>query len=160
MLSSSFGSLECRVASINPRGSLLLQRREIGVTLAASPTQDPYSRTHMQAAFALEWKLGGARPSFTAANHHRMPSVYASIQHRHGDEKGLTCHPQFKANSILWSGVFSSPITFFIPFSAFWLRSSVVSVLISLIADTGSIAPYAINLISLWVAANAGLAQR
>jgi len=47
-----------------------------------------------------------------------------------------------------------------IPFSAFWLRSSVVSVLISLIADTGSIAPYAINLISLWVAANAGLAQR
>lgn len=48
----------------------------------------------------------------------------------------------------------------FIPFSAFWLRSSVVSVLISLIADTGSIAPYAINLISLWVAANAGLAQR
>ena len=44
--------------------------------------------------------------------------------------------------------------------TAFWLRSSVVSVLISLIADTGSIAPYSINLIPLRVAANAGLAQR
>ena len=31
-----------------------------------------------------------------------------------------------------------------IPFSAFWLRSSVVSVLISLIADLGSIASHAI----------------
>ena len=32
-------------------------------------------------------------------------------------------------------------------FSAFWLRSSVVSVLISLISDTGALAPFKINLI-------------
>ena len=36
-----------------------------------------------------------------------------------------------------------------IPFSAFWLRSSVVSVLISLISDTRDTVPYDINLISL-----------
>ncbi|PTQ46818.1 hypothetical protein MARPO_0010s0188 [Marchantia polymorpha] len=35
-----------------------------------------------------------------------------------------------------------------IPFSAFWLRSSVVSVLISLISDTRVIDPHDINLIS------------
>ena len=35
----------------------------------------------------------------------------------------------------------------FIPFSAFWLRSSVVSVLISLISDMGDIVPHDINLI-------------
>ena len=35
-----------------------------------------------------------------------------------------------------------------IPFSAFWLRSSVVSVLISLISDTWPIRPHDINLIS------------
>ncbi len=35
-----------------------------------------------------------------------------------------------------------------IPFSAFWLRSSVVSVLISLISDTRLIEPHDINLIS------------
>jgi hypothetical protein len=34
-----------------------------------------------------------------------------------------------------------------IPFSAFWLRSSVVSVLISLISDTRLIEPHDINLI-------------
>ncbi|BBN00786.1 hypothetical protein MPTK1_2g02100 [Marchantia polymorpha subsp. ruderalis] len=34
-----------------------------------------------------------------------------------------------------------------IPFSAFWLRSSVVSVLISLISDTRVIDPHDINLI-------------
>ena len=34
-----------------------------------------------------------------------------------------------------------------IPFSAFWLRSSVVSVLISLISDTRDIVPHDINLI-------------
>ena len=34
-----------------------------------------------------------------------------------------------------------------IPFSAFWLRSSVVSVLISLISDTWPIRPHDINLI-------------
>ena len=34
-----------------------------------------------------------------------------------------------------------------IPFSAFWLRSSVVSVLISLISDTRGIAPLDVNLI-------------
>nr|GLL45174.1 hypothetical protein EUTSA_v10009901mg [Ipomoea trifida] len=32
-----------------------------------------------------------------------------------------------------------------IPFSAFWLRSSVVSVLISLISDTWAISPHDIN---------------
>ncbi|KAJ0113091.1 hypothetical protein Patl1_01203 [Pistacia atlantica] len=37
----------------------------------------------------------------------------------------------------------------FIPFSAFWLRSSVVSVLISLISDTWDIVPHDIKLISL-----------
>jgi len=37
----------------------------------------------------------------------------------------------------------------FIPFSAFWLRSSVVSVLISLISDTRLIEPHDINLIFL-----------
>jgi hypothetical protein len=36
-----------------------------------------------------------------------------------------------------------------IPFSAFWLRSSVVSVLISLISDTGNIVPHDIKLIFL-----------
>jgi hypothetical protein len=36
-----------------------------------------------------------------------------------------------------------------IPFSAFWLRSSVVSVLISLISDTRLIEPHDINLIFL-----------
>ena len=36
-----------------------------------------------------------------------------------------------------------------IPFSASWLRSSVVSVLISLISDTGDIVPHDINLIFL-----------
>ncbi|CAL8991082.1 unnamed protein product, partial [Prunus brigantina] len=36
-----------------------------------------------------------------------------------------------------------------IPFSAFWLRSSVVSVLISLISDTWAIGPHDIKLISL-----------
>ncbi len=39
--------------------------------------------------------------------------------------------------------------TGFIPFSAFWLRSSVVSVLISLISDTRLIEPHDINLIFL-----------
>ncbi|BBN14760.1 hypothetical protein MPTK1_6g14270 [Marchantia polymorpha subsp. ruderalis] len=38
-----------------------------------------------------------------------------------------------------------------IPFSAFWLRSSVVSVLISLISDTRVIDPHDINLISFRV---------
>jgi hypothetical protein len=37
----------------------------------------------------------------------------------------------------------------FIPFSASWLRSSVVSVLISLISDTRLIEPHDINLIFL-----------
>ncbi|KAL4193465.1 hypothetical protein AMTRI_Chr06g177040 [Amborella trichopoda] len=37
-----------------------------------------------------------------------------------------------------------------IPFSAFWLRSSVVSVLISLISDTWSIGPHDIKLIFQW----------
>ncbi|BBN03691.1 hypothetical protein Mp_2g25550 [Marchantia polymorpha subsp. ruderalis] len=37
------------------------------------------------------------------------------------------------------------------PFSAFWLRSSVVSVLISLISDTRVIDPHDINLISFRV---------
>ncbi len=37
----------------------------------------------------------------------------------------------------------------FIPFSAFWLRSSVVSVLISLISDMRLIEPHDINLIFL-----------
>ena len=41
----------------------------------------------------------------------------------------------------------------FIPFSAFWLRSSVVSVLISLISDTWPIRPHDINLISFMGAA-------
>jgi hypothetical protein len=36
-----------------------------------------------------------------------------------------------------------------IPFSAFWLRSSVVSVLISLVSDTRLTEPHDINLISL-----------
>ncbi|ONI24148.1 hypothetical protein PRUPE_2G226800 [Prunus persica] len=36
-----------------------------------------------------------------------------------------------------------------IPFSAFWLRSSVVSVLISLISDTWANGPHDIKLISL-----------
>ncbi|KAL0325344.1 UNVERIFIED_CONTAM: hypothetical protein Sradi_5103700 [Sesamum radiatum] len=36
-----------------------------------------------------------------------------------------------------------------IPFSAFWLRSSVVSVLISLISDTWTIGPHDIKLIFL-----------
>ncbi|XAR72996.1 hypothetical protein NMG60_11019832 [Bertholletia excelsa] len=36
-----------------------------------------------------------------------------------------------------------------IPFSAFWLRSSVVSVLISLISDTWAIGPHDIKLIFL-----------
>ncbi|KAG8662847.1 hypothetical protein MANES_01G151801v8 [Manihot esculenta] len=36
-----------------------------------------------------------------------------------------------------------------IPFSAFWLRSSVVSVLISLISDTWTISPHDIKLIFL-----------
>ena len=40
-----------------------------------------------------------------------------------------------------------------IPFSAFWLRSSVVSVLISLISDTWPIRPHDINLISFMGAA-------
>ena len=35
-------------------------------------------------------------------------------------------------------------------FSAFWLRSSVVSVLISLISDSWSIGPAKINLMFLW----------
>ena len=43
----------------------------------------------------------------------------------------------------------------FIPFSAFWLRSSVVSVLISLISDTWPIRPHDINLISFMGAAPA-----
>jgi hypothetical protein len=38
-----------------------------------------------------------------------------------------------------------------IPFSAFWLRSSVVSVLISLISDTRLIEPHDINLIFLGI---------
>ena len=38
-------------------------------------------------------------------------------------------------------------VALLIPFSAFWLRSSVVSVLISLISDTGDIVPHDINLI-------------
>ena len=42
-----------------------------------------------------------------------------------------------------------------IPFSAFWLRSSVVSVLISLISDTWPIRPHDINLISFMGAAPA-----
>uniref|UniRef100_A0A2C9U0P8 Uncharacterized protein n=1 Tax=Manihot esculenta TaxID=3983 RepID=A0A2C9U0P8_MANES len=37
-----------------------------------------------------------------------------------------------------------------IPFSAFWLRSSVVSVLISLISDTWAIGPHDIKLLFLW----------
>ncbi len=37
---------------------------------------------------------------------------------------------------------------YIIPFSAFWLRSSVVSVLISLISDVRFIEPHDINLIS------------
>ncbi|KAG8663230.1 hypothetical protein MANES_01G190050v8, partial [Manihot esculenta] len=37
-----------------------------------------------------------------------------------------------------------------IPFSAFWLRSSVVSVLISLISDTWAISPHDIKFIFLW----------
>ncbi|OAY36772.1 hypothetical protein MANES_11G047175v8 [Manihot esculenta] len=37
-----------------------------------------------------------------------------------------------------------------IPFSAFWLRSSVVSVLISLISDTWAIGSHDIKLIFLW----------
>ncbi|KAK1273252.1 hypothetical protein QJS04_geneDACA012460 [Acorus gramineus] len=37
-----------------------------------------------------------------------------------------------------------------IPFSAFWLRSSVVSVLISLISDTWPIGSHDIKLIFLW----------
>ncbi|BBN12156.1 hypothetical protein MPTK1_5g17840 [Marchantia polymorpha subsp. ruderalis] len=43
-----------------------------------------------------------------------------------------------------------------IPFSAFWLRSSVVSVLISLISDTRVIDPHDINLISLTGASPTG----
>uniref|UniRef100_A0A2C9W1C0 Uncharacterized protein n=1 Tax=Manihot esculenta TaxID=3983 RepID=A0A2C9W1C0_MANES len=37
-----------------------------------------------------------------------------------------------------------------IPFSAFWLRSSVVSVLISLVSDTWAIGPHDIKFIFLW----------
>ena len=45
-----------------------------------------------------------------------------------------------------------------VPFSAFWLRSSVVSVLISLISDTRCIASFEINSISLMGVLNAKLA--
>ncbi len=46
-------------------------------------------------------------------------------------------------------GVYNVPgMRSYIPFSAFWLRSSVVSVLISLISDTRFIEPHDINLIS------------
>jgi hypothetical protein len=45
-----------------------------------------------------------------------------------------------------------------IPFSAFWLRSSVVSVLISLISDTRFIEPHDINLIFIGFGFNRQLA--
>jgi hypothetical protein len=47
-----------------------------------------------------------------------------------------------------------------IPFSAFWLRSSVVSVLISLISDTRVIDPHDINLIFLGCGSIRQLAAR
>jgi hypothetical protein len=47
-----------------------------------------------------------------------------------------------------------------IPFSAFWLRSSVVSVLISLISDTRLIEPHDINLIFLGCGSIRQLAAR
>jgi hypothetical protein len=47
-----------------------------------------------------------------------------------------------------------------IPFSAFWLRSSVVSVLISLISDTRVIDPHDINLIFLGCGSTRQLAAR
>jgi hypothetical protein len=47
-----------------------------------------------------------------------------------------------------------------IPFSAFWLRSSVVSVLISLISDTRVIDPHDINLIFLGCGTTRQLAAR
>ena len=47
-----------------------------------------------------------------------------------------------------------------IPFSAFWLRSSVVSVLISLISDTSFIEPHDINLIFVGLGFNRQLAAR
>ncbi|RZB88703.1 hypothetical protein D0Y65_027899, partial [Glycine soja] len=41
-----------------------------------------------------------------------------------------------------------------IPFSAFWLRSSVVSVLISLISDMWAIGPHDIKLLFWWGESN------
>ncbi len=65
--------------------------------------------------------------------------------------KQMWVNPLLVAERVALAGYIIPPgiCNYFIPFSAFWLRSSVVSVLISLISDTRLIEPHDINLIFL-----------